>query len=582
MKKAFLIALLFVCLISGAFSFEIIVSDSRTDSISNKIRWPDDLKELEPGLAGLDPSFYGEGGVLFLSTPGLSSSHTSIIFNSLIINDPANGTVDLSTLPPWMLGLAKIIKDDTSSAAGSQGLGGALILSGRSPRLPGIEIFMDVNSFRLTSYLPAHTALGTVVFWYSLKEGGDNRANSAHLTQDLSLTFDLKGPLYVGVSSNRTDMGTPGPVPSAEYYQDDYTGPTSLYPENTYSGDVNRIIVSYMTETFSSDLLFESKYQEYLSYYYGSPYLSVLEDDFIKFSIAGELQSQGDLALKGNFAVDSQNYNGKKHSAAHMTLNTVSSLTGLGLMVKSDQELIRNRNHISWKLYWQPQLEDIDLNASLSYGIKLPSLNDLYFDYGGNEQLLPERGYSLFLSASYKAFNLEYKYLDIDKMIRWVETDPINYLYSAENSERISNHSVTLGFRYQFKDICIENTTILTAGKRHQGDFETVNEDLYQGLLRTPLFKNVSKISFHRGRFSAILTHLYKSSETNIYYNSMEKILPAMGVSDFKLSYDIGHGAITLGVKNLFDLNGAMEFGDSFYDGDYPMKRRTFFAEFSL
>jgi iron complex outermembrane receptor protein len=94
---------------------------------------------------------------------------------------------------------------------------------------------------------------------------------------------------------------------------------------------------------------------------------------------------------------------------------------------------------------------DLFLNASRLY--RVPTLNDLYWNPGGNEKLLSEKGYGgefgINLKPKIKLFNIQFKnsiyYRDIQNWISW--QPGASGIWQAKNFGRV----ITQGFESEFK-----------------------------------------------------------------------------------------------------------------------------------
>lgn len=92
---------------------------------------------------------YGSNGIATASLRGTGSSHTKVYWNQLDLGSPSLGLADLSTFPLTAVGEARLQYGVASLAAGSGALGGNLLLRSTLPRqqLPRLRLSSLVGSF---------------------------------------------------------------------------------------------------------------------------------------------------------------------------------------------------------------------------------------------------------------------------------------------------------------------------------------------------------------------------------------------------------------------------------------------------
>lgn len=80
---------------------------------------------------------------------GTSPSHTQVLWNGMRINQPMLGTVDLSTIPAFLLDGVELLHGASSLTATSGALGGALVLGSLPPPTQGLstEVIQGVGSY---------------------------------------------------------------------------------------------------------------------------------------------------------------------------------------------------------------------------------------------------------------------------------------------------------------------------------------------------------------------------------------------------------------------------------------------------
>ncbi|MEN8787681.1 MAG: TonB-dependent receptor, partial [Flavobacteriales bacterium] len=103
---------------------------------------------------------------------------------------------------------------------------------------------------------------------------------------------------------------------------------------------------------------------------------------------------------------------------------------------------------------YSPFKKKIELRGSIASVFRLPTLNDLYWAVGGNESLLPEKGWNSELSISYKktkkpkewSTSITGFYNETENWIQWVPTN--TGVWSPRNVKKITNAGVELSVNY--------------------------------------------------------------------------------------------------------------------------------------
>lgn len=93
--------------------------------------------------------------------------------------------------------------------------------------------------------------------------------------------------------------------------------------------------------------------------------------------------------------------------------------------------------------------EGLRLRWNISKNYRLPTLNDLYWNPGGNPLLQPEMGYSgdvgALLNVGRQRFNATFFHSDISNWILWT---PTGQYWSPSNVKRVTNSGVELKYEY--------------------------------------------------------------------------------------------------------------------------------------
>lgn len=98
---------------------------------------------------------YGRGTLATASLRGTSAAHTRILWNGLELSSPMLGSVDLSTIPSYLIDAATVYHGASSVGIVSGGLGGAVALTSDTPQNKGwnLRFVQGLGSFRTADEL---------------------------------------------------------------------------------------------------------------------------------------------------------------------------------------------------------------------------------------------------------------------------------------------------------------------------------------------------------------------------------------------------------------------------------------------
>ena len=226
--------------------------------------------------------------------------------------------------------------------------------------------------------------------------------------------------------------------------------------------------------------------------------------------------------------------------------------------------------------------------ANIAYNYKFPSLNDLYWQPGGNPDLVPEKGFSYDATLSFTpsvgkflSFKIDATYylMNIDNWIMWLPT--MNWFWEPRNVQNVLSEGVELLTECEyvsgnFKGKVGINYTYSPSVNRER-NFEEDNTYLKQ-LPYIPLHKANMRLGGEYGN----LFFSYQVCYTGKRYVTADESYEtnAYTIHDVEAGYRFTVGGkykLTpkLQVSNLFD---------AYYESTqyYPMPLRTFSASLLL
>jgi outer membrane cobalamin receptor len=395
---------------------------------------------------------YGRGSLSTVSFRGTAPSHTKVAWNGLNINSPMLGMVDFSLVPVYIIDQVNIKHGAGSVASQGGGLGGIIEIENTadwSNKIGG-KVYQAYGSFK-TSNLFAQLDLGNKYFQSKSRIYRNKSKNNYTFPNKNIIETDLiTGELYHPIQENRdARYQTKGLtqefyfrpfsrllISNSTWYQNSERGiPTVLSNEYTeeslqrHNLQTDKTIknVSELNYYWSdSKLLFRSglDYQSLnyiMVYEFPSQPESLISYSISKmFSWSNQLEFSHDFTdklsteIKSTFSKYTIDTHDDAISTGYMADRRETSVFGglyyspiqkvqLSMQVRKDfisdsKSPVIFAAGLNYKPY---ETEDLIFKANLSRNFHTPSINDLYWQPGGNPNLKPEKGYSSELSAAY-------------------------------------------------------------------------------------------------------------------------------------------------------------------------------------
>ena len=407
---------------------------------------------------------YGPGGVATASFRGTTASHTLVLWNGFQLNAPTLGLVDFSTIPVFMTEQVAL-KWGSGTSANSGGLGGTVNIETNQHFGEGLildlkQTYGSFNSFG--SYITAgYSWASHLLRVKAYRTSSDNdfeydnigviphqvmkQKNGEFVDYGVMPEYQwrFRNSLITIVSWNQwSDRNCPQIMPNVN------NDNTKEYTENGYS----RNFISYKTYWNTGKIEVKSAYFYEKQHYFlesytdiGTPVTKInsINDANIYHQIADlnqDLFKSWKLNAKVQWdheQVKSNNYDGTKDRDM---LSFYAAVTGK-VMKPLDLRLTLRNDWVDWTSagffptatlsYSFMYVKGLKINAGYSHNYRNPSLNDLYWNPGGNPDLKPENGRTLdgniMYSRTLGRFTVESTlgtyYSKVKDWIQWVPTN---------------------------------------------------------------------------------------------------------------------------------------------------------------
>lgn len=456
--------------------------------VKGQLEAPQSYKSIQYNLAGENAKLsdviakesgiyiknYGKGQLGSISLRGTSSSHSQTFWNDFSINSITLGQTDYALIPAFFSSSATVNFGHASIINGSGGIGGSINLTNKLSRKKGFHFtlgkeFGSFNNQTRTArvFYGADKSSHQVSLWnhsgvndflykdISLKDRPLTRQTNNELKQygfqyEGGFRLNTKNELTViwqYVKSNRQLPGLIGSSISAQNQFDEQIK-TSLAYKHLFRSS----FITYKIGGFTDNMF----YSDYVSNIYSSVQTKSLQqqvqyNQYLKHNIKvlGVLSHNLAQAQSDGFASVIQ----RNTFSGHLKWEQDISSFGYDVMLRQsiiDGEALPLIAGVGVR---KKLTKSAFINASLSRNYRYPSLNDLYWQNGGNENLAPEDSYSSELGYKYKtkkmSIGLTGFYSHINNWIQW--TPNASGLWQPQNLKEVSNRGVELELEKQFK-----------------------------------------------------------------------------------------------------------------------------------
>jgi iron complex outermembrane receptor protein len=393
---------------------------------------------------------YGRGALATASFRGAAPTHTQVIWNGLQINSPMTGMVDFSLIPVYIIDEMELRSGPASIANRSGGLGGSVNLANSADwnNQLGIKYIQGLGSY-LTFNEYLQLELGGQRFQSKTRAYHNHSKNNYPFTNRAigeidPETGEISNPRVTNDNADYTYYGLvqelyfrPGPrnILSARYWFQDarrtiprptsYEGPDYSNLNRQYDAG-HMLVVDWKRYGDKNALMLRSGFsRKKLDYtlknyvsglgevpaIYSESFITSLENSLsynhnLTGSFSFEASMDGNIHwVRSNDSVSRTGYDKSRNELSIFMGVRKSFLDRLNLNLMLRQDWV-DLNIVpvvpyfgfDWRIIRD---QDLVLKGNIARNYHQPSLNDLYWQPGGNPDLMPEQGYSYELGLVY-------------------------------------------------------------------------------------------------------------------------------------------------------------------------------------
>jgi len=527
----------------------------------------------------------GPGGLSTISIRGAGASHTQLYWNGISINSPTLGHLDLATLPVAFIDHADIHLGASSVVDGSGGLGGAIQLntSANYKNKLNATFRKELGSFGIDKTLFSFN-VGNKKFQSKtslFRNSSYNNFKYIDIIQENSPVSERKNAEIIQYGIKQEFYFTPNKenyFAVKSNYIDSYRQISSALGIETKGEHQTDKALRLMGEWRHG----KKKTFQHLR-------LAFIKDElnYIDTSLAiNSLISVDSYKASYNF---NHYFNYLLKISAQVNAGTdIANSTGIGaqqqrnrqsMFVQFEQKsnwgyqynIAARQEVINGKLtpviptigvkYFLTKNHHFAMNANAARNYKAPSFNELYWNPGGNPNLLPEIGFTAEMGLTYKyrmlAFGVSPYYSLIDNWIQWLPQE--SGIWTPINVKQVENKGIEIDIKKVFK-ISNKAKLHLHSGYNYVNSINkssilTSDNSIGRQLIYVPkhTFNIVMKLEFEKWSiaYNQTITGKVFIDATNTTY------MPYYAPADFSISYslkkDMKSTDIGVKISNLYN-----------------------------
>lgn len=512
---------------------EVVVSDNRLLDFGegHKVEKLNDSVIQKNGtlltslLAFNSTIYFKEEGFGMVSSPsfrGTNASHTAVIWNGININSPLNGQVDFNTVLPLNYNDVSVRSGGGSVQYGTGAIGGSvhlnnvlsfrehfdnkIVLGYGSFDTRSVSYNQDYGKGRWSYSFGANHVGSDNDYKYLDTDQRNENGGFEHWSANVNAGYRLGDAQLLRLyhQSHFGDRNFSGTLvsPGRSRYED--TRHQTQLHYQLYHGKANsQIRIAHLYERFK---YFENK-----------------ESDFFTFGKVHTLLAryQLDATISESFRVNSflqySNLKGEGGSFGEPSRNDFSST--LVLKHKLATNIVYNVNlrkdfnsdfdtPLVYGLDFQYAiLPEYSVKVNASRNFRLPTFNDLYWQPGGNLDLVPETSHQIDVGQELGIGNIKATlngyYIETEDMIKWLPGN--SGFWSPVNINSVTIYGLEGGFTFSKQ---IAGNSALELNLNYAYTVSKDNETDAQ-LIFVPYHKATGALAYKTGAFHVFYQHLY-------------------------------------------------------------------------
>lgn len=540
-------------------------------------------KSLSDLLLEQTPVFVRQYGAGMLASPsfrGTSAGHTAVFWNGIPINSPSLGQSDLSILPVAAIDQVSLQFGSAGALFGNEAIGGSLHLASSSQFNKGLSLKLtqQVGSFGLyhtqfsVGYSTQKFSTKTRLYrefsennftYKDLGQFGTPTKKQDHakvkqlgLVQDFGLNIDEKNQLKAAFWVNASDREI---QPVMGSHTLDQQEDESVRAVLDYYHFAPNSTWNLKTGFVQDELLFNGSLSQTKQYFVAGDW----DQDFSE-RINTKLGARYTLA-KGalsTYTADDTRIEIYQSSTYHPSETLALSLNLRQLIYDSNFAPFTPNLGVDWRILGRNS-RNLTLKSSIGKGFKVPTLNDRYWEPGGNLDLLPEESINGEIGLQWSnsgnftwSHELTFYKMLVDNWIIWL---PKGSFWTPSNIKKVNNQ----GLEYQGKasgefgswkwDITASYNYARAVTEK---GIDKTDKSVGKQLPYTPAHQGNASIKLKKSGFSGVVSTYYVGNRSITADNP--RMMPAYQLFNLGGSYDQIHLGrfqmpLSFQINNLFN-----------------------------
>jgi outer membrane cobalamin receptor len=523
---------------------------------------------------------YGAGMIASPSFRGTSAGHTAVFWNGLPINSPSLGQSDLSILPISAVDQVSLQFGNAGALFGNEAIGGSIHLESKPKFAEGLRLglLQQAGSFGLLNthltggFSTENFSSKTRVYRdfskndFPYKDLGQIRTpevkedhaqfKQVGLVQDLAWNLNTTNQLKTAFWWNKTNREVqPVMGSNTQDEQQDQSFRVAL----DYFHFGKKSIWNLKTGLVQDKMLFNQSLNQTTQYFVSGDWDETFSDKWntktgIRYTLA-----HGELSTYTEDDSRIELYQSSKFVANEKLAFSINlrQLIYSGTFAPFTPNL-----GMDWS-FWENGKHSLQLKTSFGKGFKVPTLNDRFWNPGGNPDLKPEESLTSEIGLNWIGTGkitwnqgLTYYRMSVDNWIIWLTQGSI---WSPENIKKVDNQGIEyqgsltgeLGeWNWEFISSYTYSKAITTEGTDEN------DQSVGKQLAYTPQHQANAKLRIEKSGFSSSIGTYYVGKRSVTADNP--RMMPSFQLFNLGLAYDrleLGklHFPVSFQVNNVFN-----------------------------
>ncbi|PZX49385.1 TonB-dependent receptor [Algoriphagus chordae] len=406
---------------------------------------------------------YGAGMIASPSFRGTSAGHTAVFWNGLPINSPSLGQSDLSILPISAIDQVSLQFGNAGALFGNEAIGGSIHLGTNSEFGKGFQaglsqqigsfglfntnLFAGLSSKNFSTKTKVYREFSKNNFPYKdLGQIGTPEVREDHaqfeqigIVQDLAWNLNSNNQLKTAFWWNKTNREVQpvmGSNTNDEQEDQAFRAVIDIFHFEKKS------VWNLRTGFVRNEQLFNASQNNSTQYFLAGDWDQEISDKWTSKLGARYTLTKGDLST---YQADDERIELYQSTRFSVTEKLSFTLNLRQLVYSGTFAPFTPSLGMDWS-FWNTNSQSLQLKTSLGKGFKVPTLNDRFWNPGGNPDLLPEESLSGELGLTWNkegkvnwTQGLTYYKMSVDNWIIWL---PKGSFWTPENIKEVSNQGI--------------------------------------------------------------------------------------------------------------------------------------------